>query len=178
MPFYALGEWRPELPDNDAYWVAPDAVLIGQVRLLEDASVWFSSVLRADNDLIEIGKRSNVQDGAVIHADPGQPTIIGANVTIGHKAIVHSARVGDNSLIGMGAILLNRCRIGRNCLIGAGAIITEGKEIPDNSMVLGSPGRIIRQVTDAQAEFLKASAEGYVLNYRRYREGLRKLAEG
>jgi carbonic anhydrase/acetyltransferase-like protein (isoleucine patch superfamily) len=176
MTIYSLGDWTPELPDNGAYWVAPDASLIGRIRLLKDASIWFGAVLRGDNDWIEIGEGSNVQDNSVIHTDPGQPTLIGANVTVGHKVILHSAIVGDNSLIGMGAILLNRCKIGRNCLIGAGTMITEGKEIPDNSMVLGAPGRVVRQLTEPQLALLKMSSTVYVNNYKRFRDTLTQIA--
>ena len=172
MTIYALGDWSPEFPPDKAYWVAPDAALIGRVRLKTDASIWFGAVLRGDNDWIEVGERSNVQDNSVIHTDPGLPTIIGADVTIGHNVILHSAIVGDGSLIGMGSILLNRCRIGKNCLIGANTMITEGKEIPDNSMVVGSPGRVIRQLSDEQATALKMSSAVYVRNYKRFRDTL------
>jgi carbonic anhydrase/acetyltransferase-like protein (isoleucine patch superfamily) len=175
MTIYVLGDASPEFPPGGDYWVAPDAVLIGRVRLRKDSSVWFGAVVRGDNDWIEVGEGSNVQDNSVIHTDPGQPTVIGANVTIGHKVILHSATIGDNSLVGMGAILLNRCKIGRNCLIGAGALIGEGKEIPDNSLVLGAPGRVVRQLTDAQLAMLKMSAAVYVQNYRRFRDTLRKI---
>lgn len=172
MPIYALGEFAPELPEAGEYWVAPDAALIGRVRLRRNASVWFGAVLRGDNDWIEVGEGSNVQDHAVIHADPGQPCTIGAGVTVGHKAILHSAIVGEGALIGMGAILLNRCRIGQGCLIGAGAIITEDKVIPDYSLVLGAPGRVVRELTEAQRRLLGASADAYVNNSRRFRTEL------
>lgn len=175
MTIYALGDWVPELPDGNAFWVAPNATLIGRVRLLKDASVWFGAVLRGDNDWIELGEGSNIQDNSVVHTDPGQPTIIGANVTVGHKVILHSAIVGDNSLIGMGAILLNRCRIGKNCLIGAGAIVTEGKEIPDNSMVLGAPGRVVRELNEPQLAMLKMASAVYVKNYQRFRNQLNSI---
>ena len=175
MTIYALGDWTPELPAAGEFWVAPDAVLIGRVRLLKNASVWFGAVLRGDNDLIEIGENSNVQDNSVVHTDPGLPTLIGANVTVGHNVILHSATIGDNSLIGMGSILLNRCKIGANCLIGAGTMITEGKEIPDNSMVVGAPGRVVRQLTESQLAVLKMSAAVYVQNFQRFRDTLRKI---
>jgi carbonic anhydrase/acetyltransferase-like protein (isoleucine patch superfamily) len=175
MTIYALGDVSPEFPAGGDYWVAPDAAVIGRVRLRKDSSVWFGAVLRGDNDWIEVGEGSNVQDNSVIHTDPGQPTIIGVNVTIGHKVILHSAVVGDNSLIGMGAILLNRCRVGRNCLVGAGALIGEGKEIPDNSLVLGAPGRVVRELTDVQLAMLKMSSAVYVQNYRRFRDALKRI---
>jgi carbonic anhydrase/acetyltransferase-like protein (isoleucine patch superfamily) len=175
MPVYALEGVTPEFPEGGSYWVAPGAVLVGRVRLLKNASVWFGAVLRGDNDWITVGENSNVQDNSVVHTDPGQPTTIGANVTIGHKAILHSTIVGDNSLIGMGSTLLNRSRIGRNCLIGANTLIPEGKEIPDNSLVLGAPGRVVRQLTGAQIAMLQISADIYVKNYRRFRHELREL---
>ena len=175
MPVYALEGVAPEFPDGSNFWVAPSAVLIGRVRLLTNASVWFGAVLRGDNDWITVGENSNVQDNSVIHTDPGQPTTIGANVTIGHKVILHSTTVGDNSLIGMGSTLLNRSRIGRNCLIGANTLIAEGKEIPDNSLVLGAPGRVVRQLTETQIEMLKLSADIYVRNYQRFRDALTEL---
>lgn len=175
MPIYALDNVKPELPPTGAYWIAPNAVLIGRVRLLKNASVWFGAVLRGDNDWITVGENSNVQDNSVIHADPGQPVEIGANVTVGHNVIVHSAVIGDNSLIGMGSTILNRTKIGRNCLIGANTLIAEGKEIPDNSFVLGAPGRIVKQLNEAQLALLKISADVYVKNALRFREGLEEI---
>jgi len=176
MTVYALEGIGPEFPKTGNYWVAPTAVLIGRVRLLNNASVWFGAVLRGDNDWITVGENSNVQDNSVIHTDPGQPTIIGANVTVGHKVILHSTMIGDNSLIGMGSTLLSGSKIGRNCLIGANALIGEGKEIPDNSLVLGAPGRVVRQLNEVQLAILKFSAEVYVKNFRRFREQLREIA--
>ncbi|HWU25300.1 MAG TPA: gamma carbonic anhydrase family protein [Rhizomicrobium sp.] len=175
MPIYVLGDWAPELPPDGEYWLAPDAVVLGRVRLKKNASVWFGAVLRGDSDWIELGENSNIQDNSVVHADPGQPTIIGADVTVGHRVILHSTMIGDNSLIGMGAILLNRSKIGRNCLIGAGAIVTEDKVIPDNSLVLGAPGRVVRELSEAQIAGLKMSAEGYVKNSQRFRDTLKGL---
>ncbi len=175
MPLYSLGDDTPELPPGGDYWVAPSAVLIGRVRLLKNASIWFGSVLRGDNDRIVVGENSNVQDNSVIHTDPGEPTIIGSNVTVGHRVILHSTTIGDNSLIGMGSTLLNRSKIGKNCLIGAGTLIAEGKEIPDNSLVLGAPGRVVRQLSEPQLALLKFSAEVYVLNYKRFREQMREI---
>src|ERR1700679_2556252 len=166
MTIYALEGIAPEFPADGDYWVAPSAVLIGRVRLLKGASVWFGAVLRGDNDWITIGENSNVQDNSVIHTDPGQPVTIGTNVTVGHKVILHSATVGDGSLIGMGSTLLNRCKIGRNCIVGANSLIAEGKEFPDNSLIVGAPGRVVRQLTEQQAAMLKISAEVYVQNYK------------
>src|ERR1700761_7563977 len=136
MPIYALDGIRPELPPEGEYWIAPDAVLIGRVRLKRHANIWWGAVLRGDNDWIEIGENSNVQDLSVIHTDPGQPAIIGDHVTIGHRVIIHSATIGDGSLIGMGAILLNGATVGRDCLVGAGALLTEGKNFEDGKMIL------------------------------------------
>jgi carbonic anhydrase/acetyltransferase-like protein (isoleucine patch superfamily) len=172
MPLYAIEGIAPELPEAGHYWIAPTAVLIGGVRLLKNASIWFGAVLRGDNDWITVGENSNVQDNSVVHTDPGQPTTIGSNVTIGHKVILHSTTVGDNSLIGMGSTLLNRSRIGRNCLIGANTLIAEGKDIPDNSLALGAPGRVVRQLTEGQIAMLTMSAKVYVENQRRFRECL------
>jgi carbonic anhydrase/acetyltransferase-like protein (isoleucine patch superfamily) len=172
MPLYAIEGVAPELPEEGHYWIAPTAVLIGRVRLLKNASVWFGAVLRGDNDWITVGENSNVQDNCVIHTDPGQPTTIGSNVTIGHKVILHSTTVGDNSLIGMGSTLLNRSRIGCKCLIGANSLIAEGKEIPDKSLALGAPARVLRQLNEEEDAMLAASAQVYVANQRRFRGSL------
>ena len=175
MPIYMLDDIGPELPAGNDYWVAPDAVLIGRVRLLRNASIWFGSVLRGDNDWITVGENSNVQDNSVIHTDYDQPTVIGSNVTVGHKVILHSCTIGDNSLIGMGSTILNRVKIGKNCLIGANTLISEGKEIPDGSMVLGAPGRVVKQLSEPQFAMLKMSAQVYVKNYQRFRDGLKPV---
>ena len=172
MPIYALEDIAPEFPADDQYWIAPTAVLIGRVQLMKNASVWFGAVLRGDNDLISIGENSNIQDNTVVHTDPGQPVTVGANVTVGHNVILHSASVGDNSLIGMGATLLNRSRVGKNCIVGANALITEGKEFGDGMLIVGSPARAIRPLGEAELALVKASAEVYVANYRRFRNGL------
>jgi carbonic anhydrase/acetyltransferase-like protein (isoleucine patch superfamily) len=171
MPLYPMDGISPEL-DPDCY-VAPDAVLIGRVRIKKGASVWFGAVLRGDNDWITVGEDSNVQDLSLIHADPGQPVEIGRGVTVGHRVIIHSALVGDNSLIGMGAILLNRARIGVNSLVGAGALVTEGKSFEDGQMILGSPAKALKPLTEEQIAGLRLSAQTYVENARRYREGLK-----
>jgi carbonic anhydrase/acetyltransferase-like protein (isoleucine patch superfamily) len=172
MPIYALDGVTPELPKPGQYWIAPDAVLIGKVRILKGASIWFGAVLRGDNDWITVGEDSNVQDLSIIHADPGQPVTIGRGVTIGHRATIHSATVGDNCLIGMGAVLLNGARIGRDSLVGAGALVTEGKSFADGKLILGSPARALCGLTDEQIAGLKVSAEIYVANARRYAAGL------
>jgi len=171
MPLYDLDGITPEL-DADCF-VAPDAVLIGRVRVKKGASIWFGAVLRGDNDWITIGEESNVQDQTIIHADPGQPVEIGKGVTIGHRVIVHSAMVGDGSLIGMGAILLNRASIGTHCLVGAGALVTEGKSYDDGQMILGSPARAMKALTQEQIAGLQLSAKIYVANAKRYQEALK-----
>ena len=169
---YSIDGIAPELPGSGDYWVAPNATLVGRVRLLKHASIWFGAVLRGDNEWIEVGENSNVQDNSVIHADPGQPVTIGANVTVGHRVILHSTTIGDNTLVGMGSILLNRSKIGKNCLIGANTLISEDKEIPDGSLVFGSPGRVIKPLSEPQLAMLKISAQVYVENYKRFRDTL------
>lgn len=175
MTIYALDGISPELPEEGAYWIAPDASVIGNVKLARMASVWFGAVLRGDNELILVGENSNVQDGCVLHTDPGLPLTIGANCTIGHKAILHGCTIGDNTLIGMGATVLNRAVIGANCLIGANALITEGKVIPDNSLVMGAPGKIVGELNAEALEKLPKSAAGYVRNWQRFAKGLKAL---
>jgi carbonic anhydrase/acetyltransferase-like protein (isoleucine patch superfamily) len=170
MPLYAMDGFSPELPPDGDCYIAPDAVLIGRVRILKGASVWFGAVLRGDNDWITVGENSNVQDQSIIHVDPGQPVAIGKGVTVGHRVIIHSATVGDNALIGMGAILLNRARIGANCLVGAAALVTEGKEFEDGQMILGSPAKAMKALTAEQVAGLGLSAQTYVANAKRYRE--------
>lgn len=168
MPLYRLGARAPALPGEGLFWVAPCASLIGDVVLHEHASVWFGAVLRGDNETITVGEGSNVQDGCVLHTDMGFPLTIGRDCTIGHKAILHGCSIGDNSLVGMGATVLNGARIGRNCIIGANALIPEGKEIPDGSLVVGMPGRVVRSLDEAAIAGLTASARSYVRNWQRY----------
>ena len=160
MTLYRLDDATPEISDDGA-WVAPDAAVIGRVKLLPRASVWFGAVLRGDNELITIGEDSNVQDGSVMHTDMGFPLTLGTGVTVGHKAMLHGCTVGDYSLIGIGATILNGAKIGKNCIIGAHALITEGKEIPDGSLVMGSPGKVIRQLDNETKESLIDSALHY-----------------
>ncbi|MEM6710622.1 MAG: gamma carbonic anhydrase family protein [Pseudomonadota bacterium] len=155
-----------------AYFVADSAVVLGNVVLREGATVWFNAVLRGDADTITVGRHSNVQDGSVLHTDPGFPLTLGESVTIGHKVMLHGCTIGDNTLVGINAVVLNGAKIGKNCLIGANALITEGKEIPDNSMVVGSPGKIIRTLDDNAVAGLKASAAHYVQNGQRFAAGL------
>lgn len=172
MPIYKLGDRSPTFPKSDAYWVAPTATLIGDIRLNEEASVWFGAVLRGDNEPVTIGERSNVQDGCVFHTDMGFPLTIGADCTIGHKAILHGCTISDNTLIGMGATVLNGAVIGSNCIIGANALVSEGKVIPDNSLVVGVPGKVVRTLPEDAAENIRLSAAGYVQNWKRYKTGL------
>lgn len=164
---------RRVLAEDDEYWVADSAMVMGSVLLKKGASVWFNAVLRGDTELITVGENSNVQDGSVLHTDPGCPLVIGRDVTVGHKVMLHGCTIGDNSLIGINAVVLNRVKIGRNCIIGANALITEGKEIPDNSMVMGSPGKVVRQLTEQEIAGLTASAAHYRENAMRFRKGLK-----
>ena len=168
---HSIGARRFEA-EGDDYYVAPGAQLIGSVRLRAGASVWFNAVLRADDEWIEIGPGSNVQDGSVIHVEPGQPAILGRDVTIGHMVMLHSCHVGDETLIGNGAIVLDRARIGRHCLIAAGALVPPDKLIPDGSVVMGVPGRIVRTATAADLRLIRHSAENYKQRVRRYRQEL------
>lgn len=170
---YTLEGIAPEIA-IDA-WVADTAVLIGKVVLEEDANVWFGAVLRGDNEEIRVGRGSNVQENSVLHTDMGYPLTIGANCTIGHKAMLHGCTIGDGSLIGMGATLLNGSKIGKGCLIGAGALITEGKEIPDGSLVMGAPGKVVRVLDEEARMRLQMSARGYQANARRFAKGLKLI---
>ena len=170
MPLYELDGRRPTIAEDT--WIAPDANIIGDVVIEEGASVWFGCTLRGDNEQIVIGKGSNVQESTVMHTDPGFALIIGENCTIGHKVMLHGCTIGDNTLIGMGATVLNGARIGKNCLIGAGALITENKVIPDFSLVMGAPGKVVRTLDEAAQAGLLASAEHYRQNMRRFRAGL------
>ena len=171
MPLYMIDGVRVELPPQGQYWVAPSAVLIGKVKLGVQASVWFGAVVRGDNDLIEIGERTNIQDGCILHTDAGLPMEIGEGCTVGHMAMLHGCTIGPNTLIGIGATVLNRARIGKNCIIGAHSLIPEGKEIPDNSLVMGVPGRVMREVSTDEAEHLKELAQHYVDNSARFNAG-------
>ena len=174
MAIYEISGVAPDIAPSA--WVADSAQVIGKVHLADNASVWFGVVARGDSDHIYIGEDSNVQDGSVLHVDAGQPLHIGARVTVGHKAVLHGCTIGDESLIGIGAVVLNGAKIGKNCLVGAGALVTEGKEFPDGSMILGSPARVVRALTPAQIEALRQGAQHYVENARRFQAGLRKLA--
>ncbi|EPX79050.1 gamma carbonic anhydrase family protein [Litoreibacter arenae] len=175
MTLYALDGVSPQLPDSTDFWIAPDANLIGDILIEEGASVWFGATLRGDNERITVGRGSNIQENCVLHTDMGYPLVIGPNCTIGHKAMLHGCTIGEGSLIGMGATVLNGAKIGKGCLIGAGALVTEGKEIPDGSLVMGAPGKVVRELDDKAKAALIASAKGYQANMRRFRDGLQKL---
>ena len=170
MTVYALNGLRPDV--DPTAWVAPDANVVGRVVLMAKSSVWFGVTIRGDNEEICIGAGSNVQENCVFHTDPGCPLTIGENCTIGHKAMLHGCTIGNNSLIGMGATVLNGAKIGKNCLIGAGALITEGKEIPDGSLVMGAPGKVVRELNEAAIKGLTGSALHYQANAARFRDGL------
>jgi carbonic anhydrase/acetyltransferase-like protein (isoleucine patch superfamily) len=176
MAIYELDGQAPELPADGRYWIAENASVIGRVRLKGDASIWFGAVLRGDNEWIEIGERSQVQDNATLHTDPGFPMVIGADCVIGHNVILHGCTIGQNSLIGMGAIMLNGARIGRNSLVGAGALVTEGKAFPDNSLIVGTPARAIRETDETISRMIAAGADIYVRRWQHYAKGLRRIA--
>ena len=170
MSVYNLGNVTPELPNDDEYWIAPSASVMGRVILKKNASVWWNATLRGDNDPITVGENSNVQDGSVLHTDTGSPLTIGANVTVGHMVMLHGCTIGDNSLVGIGSIILNGAKIGKNCLIGANCLITEGKEIPDNSLVMGAPGKVKRTLTEPDQSSIRDYADRYVEYKNVYRE--------
>ncbi|MEO6033216.1 MAG: gamma carbonic anhydrase family protein [Burkholderiaceae bacterium] len=173
MAIYQLDEYVPRIAASA--WVADSAQVMGNVELGEDASIWFGAILRGDTEVLRIGRGTNVQDGTVIHADNGFPVTLGANVTVGHQVMLHGCTIGDGALIGIQAVVLNGARIGRHCLVGAGALVTEGKEFPEGSLIVGSPARVVRQLTPEQIEGLQRSAEHYVANARRFRAGLKKI---
>lgn len=174
MAIYQLDDLTPTL--HPGAWVADNAQVMGNVTLAEDSSVWFGVVIRGDTSTITVGKGSNVQDNSVLHADLGMPLVIGEGVTVGHQVMLHGCTVGNNSLIGIGAIVLNGAKIGNNCLVGAGALVTEGKEFPDGSMIIGSPAKAVRMLSPEQIEGFKMSAQHYINNARRYKTELKKLA--
>jgi carbonic anhydrase/acetyltransferase-like protein (isoleucine patch superfamily) len=175
MTAYRLGDRAPTLPPAGEYWIAPNAIVAGHVILKKNASVWFGAVLRGDNEPLTIGEGSNVQDNSVLHTDFGSPLTLGDNVTVGHMVMLHGCTVGDGALIGIGAVVLNAARIGKNCLVGAGALITEGKEFPDNTMIIGSPAKAVRELSPEQAARISAGAANYVRNWRRFEAELAAL---
>ncbi len=175
MPIFELAGMMPEFPADGQHWVAETAVLIGRVRLKSEASVWWGAVLRGDNEWIELGTRSQIQDNAVLHTDPGFPLTIGHDCVIGHNVTLHGCTVGDCSLIGMGATLLNGARIGNHSVVGAGAVVTEGKSFPDHSLIVGAPARVVRTVDEKIAEMIAAAADVYVRRWKHYASGLRRI---
>ncbi|MGA2125240.1 MAG: gamma carbonic anhydrase family protein [Xanthobacteraceae bacterium] len=175
MPIYDIDGQRPDLPGDGRYWIADNAIIIGRVRLGAEASIWYGSVLRGDNEWVEIGERSNVQENCTMHTDEGFPLTVGAGCTIGHNVVLHGCTVADNSLIGMGAILLNGVRIGRNSIVGAGALCTEGKVFPDNSLIVGAPARAMRTVDQKALDLITWSADWYVKNWKRHAEGSKRI---
>ena len=175
MAIFALDGITPDLPGEGRYWIAESATVIGRVRLKTDASVWFGAVMRGDNEWIELGERSQIQDNCTAHTDLGFPLTIGADCVIGHNAVLHGCSIGSGSLVGMGAIMLNGAKIGNNCLVGAGALITEGKEFPDNSLIVGSPARVLRSLGAETAEMIRHDAEHYVGSWREYAGKLKRI---
>ncbi|HEY4922260.1 MAG TPA: gamma carbonic anhydrase family protein [Xanthobacteraceae bacterium] len=175
MAIYELDGIAPEFPGDGSYWVAESAVVIGKVRMRRETSIWFGAVLRGDNEWIELGDRSQIQDNATLHTDPGFPMVIGANCVIGHNVILHGCVIGDNCLIGMGAILLNGSKIGAGSLVGAGALVTEGKTFPENSLIVGSPARAVRTLDDKAHAMIAHGADVYVRRYQRYAKGLKRI---
>ena len=175
MPVYSLGEKKPQLPENNLYWVAPDAHVIGNVILGKDVGIWFGSVLRGDNDIIKIGEETNIQENTIIHVDPDCPVTIGDNCTIGHNAIIHGCTIGNNSLVGMGATILNNAKIGNNCLVGAGALVTENKEFPDGWLIVGSPAKAVRELSQEMIENMTRSSKHYVANFKKFAEEMKEI---
>jgi carbonic anhydrase/acetyltransferase-like protein (isoleucine patch superfamily) len=175
MPIYELDGERPEFPADGRYWVAETATLIGRVRLRSCASVWFGAVLRGDNEWIEVGERSQVQDNATLHTDPGFPLAIGADCVIGHKVMLHGCTIGDNSLVGMGATVMNGASIGRHCLVGAGALVTEGKSFADGSVIMGAPARVVRPLDEPAKAMIATGAGIYVKRWQQYAKGLKRI---
>lgn len=174
MAIYELESQVPQVAPSA--WVADSAQVIGNVVLEGDASVWFGTVVRGDTETIRIGRGTNIQDASVLHADVGKPLTIGDNVTVGHQVMLHGCTIGDETLIGIGAIVLNGAKIGKHCLVGAGSLVTEGKEFPDGSMIIGSPAKVVRQLSPEQIEGLKLSAQHYIDNAKRFKAGLKKIA--
>jgi carbonic anhydrase/acetyltransferase-like protein (isoleucine patch superfamily) len=172
MPLYSLDGIVPQVPANGRYWVAPDAHVIGNVVLEEDASVWFGTTIRGDNERIVVGSGTNIQEGCMLHTDPGFPLTIGPHCTIGHHVILHGCTIAEESLIGMGATILNGARIARHCLVGAKALVTEGKQFPENSLIVGAPARAARTLDDAAIARMRVTSAHYVQNWQRYRRGL------
>jgi carbonic anhydrase/acetyltransferase-like protein (isoleucine patch superfamily) len=175
MPIYEIDGVRPEFPPAGSYWIAETAVVVGRVRLKTDASIWYGAVVRGDNEWIELGERSQLQDNVTVHTDPGFPLTIGSDSIIGHGVILHGCTIGNNSLVGMGAIVLNGAKIGDNCLVGAGAVVTEGRQFPDNSFIVGAPARVIRPTGEKTMNMIAEAAGIYVRRWRDYAKGPRRI---
>ena len=175
MPIYNLGDKKPKLPADGSYWVAPNAHVIGNVILGNDVGIWFGSVLRGDNDVIQLGNQTNIQENTIIHVDPNTPVNIGNNCTIGHNAIIHGCKIGNNTLIGMGAIILNNAKIGNNCLVGAGALVTENKEFEDGSMIIGSPAKAIKKLSQDMINDMTRSSKHYVSNFKKFTQEMSEV---
>ena len=175
MTAYRLGDRLPTYPSHGEYWIAPNAVVAGNVILKKNASVWFGAVLRGDNEPIVVGENSNIQDNSVCHTDMGSPLTIGDNVTVGHMVMLHGCTIGDGALIGIGAVVLNGAKIGKNCLVGAGALVTEGKEFPDGVMILGAPAKVVRELAPEHAQRMGMGAMSYVRNWQRFKAELKPL---
>jgi carbonic anhydrase/acetyltransferase-like protein (isoleucine patch superfamily) len=174
MAIYQLDDWVPQIAASA--WVAESASVIGRVRMDEGANVWYGAVLRGDNDLIHLGRNTNVQDGSVLHTDTGMPLTLGDNVTVGHQVMLHGCSIGDGTLIGIQAVVLNGAKIGRNCIVGAGSVVTEGKEFPDGSLIIGSPAKRVRALTPAHFDMLSRLAGHYVQQTQRHRGGIKRIA--
>jgi carbonic anhydrase/acetyltransferase-like protein (isoleucine patch superfamily) len=174
MAIYQLDDWIPQI--DAGAWVADSASVIGRVHLGEGASIWYGAVLRGDNEHIEIGRQSNVQDGSVLHTDPGLPLTLGERVTVGHQVMLHGCSIGDGTLVGIQAVVLNGAKIGRDCIVGAGAVVTEGKEFPDGSLIVGAPARLVRPLSDEQRQRVARMAEAYLRQTRRHRDGIKRIA--
>ncbi|HUU25619.1 MAG TPA: gamma carbonic anhydrase family protein [Methyloceanibacter sp.] len=176
MAIYELDGQAPEFPADGLYWVAETAIVVGKVRLHSDVSIWYGTVMRGDNEWIDIGARSQIQDNATLHTDPGFPLTVGQSCVIGHNVILHGCTIGDNTLIGMGTTILNGAKIGSNCLVGANALITEGKEFPDNAVILGAPAKAVREVDDKARAMIARGADVYVKRWKQYAAGLKRIA--
>ena len=175
MPIYSLDGVEPILPSAGRFWIAPDAHVIGRVRLGRHVGIWFGTVVRGDNELIDLGEGTNIQEGSMLHTDPGYPMTVGPGCTIGHHAILHGCTIGANVLVGMGATILNGARIGANCLVGAGALVTEGKEFPDGSLIVGAPAKAVRTLDETAIANLRRSSAHYVENWKRFSRGLKPI---
>jgi carbonic anhydrase/acetyltransferase-like protein (isoleucine patch superfamily) len=175
MAIYEIDGTRPTLPESGSYWVADNAQVMGNVVMKENASVWYGAVLRGDNDPITIGENSNIQDDSVLHTDVGCPLTIGRDVTVGHMVMLHGCTIGEETLIGIGSTILNNAKIGKNCIIGAHTLIPEGKVIPDNSLVMGAPGKVVKEISDHQIQVIRMSAVHYVENWKRHRNSVKRI---